>query len=261
LHRRFEVPTGDPRAAVILIHGLSEHTHLLSWNNACEALVAGGLVVAGFDLRGHGRSPGLRGHIDRWQTVRDDLLTFRSEVHWRWPDLPLFLVGLSLGGLIVLDSALVQPDGLAGVIAVGAPVGKVGVPVVVRVLARVLSRVKPETHLKLGINLARLSRDWAQAEACVADPGFHRHVTARGVTEGFQAIAHLKANAASLRVPLLLLHGSDDVISTPGPDFFAAVGSADKTHTVYPGALHNLFIETNRDEVMMESIEWIIQRS
>jgi alpha-beta hydrolase superfamily lysophospholipase len=258
---RVEAPSTPPRGVVILIHGLSEHTGLRSWTGACQAIVSAGFVVTGFDLRGHGRSPGRRGHVDRWEVLRDDLMRFRAEAAARWPGLPLFLVGLSLGALVVLDSAMAEPLGIAGVVAVAAPVGDVGVSPMARLLARLASGVWPAMPVKLDIDLAHMSRDLAEADACVHDPLFHQYATARGVVEGLSAIAHVRSHAAALRVPCLLLHGAADVIARPEPAFFEAIGASDKTCRLYPGAHHNLFIETNRAEVFADLANWILARS
>jgi alpha-beta hydrolase superfamily lysophospholipase len=84
-----------------------------------------GFAVYSFDHRGHGRSPGQRGHINDFAQFRGDVNAFLETVAAQEPERPLFLMGHSLGGLIVLDYVLHHPQGLQGVIASAPAVGEI----------------------------------------------------------------------------------------------------------------------------------------
>jgi alpha-beta hydrolase superfamily lysophospholipase len=84
---------------------------------AATALAARGLPVRRLDLRGHGRPGGRRVHVDAWSTFRDDLGPFVSLVAAEQPVLPVYLVGISLGGLIVTSFALHRPDAVRSAMA------------------------------------------------------------------------------------------------------------------------------------------------
>ena len=97
--------------------------------------------------------------MERWEEYREDLRRFVATVRSEEGDLPLFLLGNSLGGLIVLDYALHHPEGLRGVIAVSPPLGRLGVPAPLLALGRVLSRVWPRFSIRTGLDLSGLARD------------------------------------------------------------------------------------------------------
>src|SRR5579863_7569397 len=109
------LPEGTPRAALIIVHGFGEHGG--RYMNIVGRLVPTGYAVYALDNRGHGRSPGQRGHINDWSEFRDDLGAFVALVSTEQAGHPLFLLGHSMGGLIVLEYAERHPEGLRGVIA------------------------------------------------------------------------------------------------------------------------------------------------
>src|SRR6185369_4371068 len=141
LFRRVRQPAGRARGVVINLHGLGDHSGL--YPDLLGHLAAGGFLVHAPDLRGNGRSPGQRGYVGRWEELREDLHALVALVRAEEPGLPLFLLGNSLGGLIVLDYALAYPAALRGVIAAAPPLGRLSVPAPLLALGRVMSRVWP----------------------------------------------------------------------------------------------------------------------
>src|SRR5690349_7968444 len=100
LHVEIFRPAGAPRAVAVVVHGYAEH--IGRYREVANVLVQAGLAVVGFDLRGHGRSSGRRGHIDAFSDYLDDLdaaLALARQLH---PGLPVVLVSHSNGGLITL---------------------------------------------------------------------------------------------------------------------------------------------------------------
>jgi len=244
---------------VIVVHGLGDHCLGLPYRNLTSALVAGGWSVDAFDLRGHGRSDGPRMFTRAWDNLRDDLGTFVDLVHRDGQDGPLFLIGISLGGLLVLNYAQQQPAGIGGIVAVAPAVDASGVPPLIRLVTPVLSRFFPRMSLDPGLDLAAISRDRAAAEEYTSDPAFQTRTSARLAGEVLKAMADTHAQAARLRLPLLILHGTDDAIVPPAGSarFFARVPAPDKQRRTYAGACHNLFIERNREEVFADILRWL----
>jgi len=152
-------PAAESRATLIALHGLGDHSGLYPMIG--ERLAARGIAVLTPDLRGNGRSPGQRGYVDAWADLREDLGRLVERSRAEAPGRPLFLLGMSLGGLVVLDYALQHPEGLRGVIALSPPLGELGVPAPLLALGRVLSRVWPRFSLETGMDLTGLSRDTA----------------------------------------------------------------------------------------------------
>lgn len=247
-----------PRAVLVNLHGLGDHSGL--YPNLADYIPAREIALYAYDMRGNGRSPGQRAYLRRWEEYRGDLRAFLRLVRAReGPEIPLFLLGNSLGGLVVLDYALEFPGDLAGVIAAAAPLGELGVPPILMALGRAMSRFFPRFSLNVGMDLSGLARDARTVEAVLADPLFHRRGTARLSTEVTAAIQRVQEKAGQLSVPLLMLHGSADRMVPPDGSrrFFARVTSPDREFREYFGAYHGLFADINFLEVLEDLRRWI----
>ena len=260
LFRQSWRPAGDARAAVVTLPGLGDHSGL--HRPLVEHLVSRDMAVHSCDLRGHGRSGGQRAYLDSWADYRGDVAGLLRIVHRDEPELPVFLVGNSLGGLIALEYALHSPDGLSGVVAVAPPLGKVGVHPGLMALGRVLSRVWPRFSLDLDMDLGNLSRDPVAAAELTGDPLFHRRGTARLSPEVTAAIARVQARGDRLRVPLLLMHGSADRMVPPdGTRRFATrTAGPGRTFLEYPDAYHALFADLDGPRALSDLSAWIEAR-
>lgn len=248
------------RALLINLHGLGDHSGL--YPNLVGHLAGSGYAVYAFDMRGNGRSPGQRAYVGSWREYREDLDAFVTLVRGWQPNLPLFLLGNSLGGLVVLEYALHHPDGLAGVIAAAPPLGKLSVPPALMSLGRVMSRIVPRFSLQVGMDLTGLARDQTVIQTVLADPFFHRRGTARLSTEVIAAIARVQDGASQFTLPLLLLHGSDDRMVPPDGSrtFFAKLRTPEREFREYPGAYHGLFADTGYQEVLGDVERWLEAR-
>ena len=247
----------DRRAVLVNLHGLGDHSGLY------PALAAHfpprGIALYAYDMRGNGRSPGQRAFVRSWREFREDLNAFLTQVRQWEANLPLFVLGNSLGGLVVLDYALEHPGEVGGVIAAAPPLGRLGVPPVLMALGRVMSRIVPRFSLQVGMDLTGLARDPAVIETVLADPYFHRRGTARLSTEVTAAIARVQGSAERLSVPLLILHGSDDRMVPPdgSREFIAKVRHPDQRLKEYPGGYHGLFADINAAEVLGDVERWV----
>ena len=85
----------EARAVLVLVHGYGEHSG--RYGNLVKPLAELGYAIYAFDLRGHGESPGQRGHIMGWGDYREDLQRFLHHVQELEKDRPLFLYGHSMG--------------------------------------------------------------------------------------------------------------------------------------------------------------------
>lgn len=254
------LPTGSPKAVVLLLHGLGDHVGAPPYAFVRPYLLGQGFGVYMYDARGHGYSPGARGYVGRWSEFRQDLAAFVRLVHQHQPGIPVFLLGLSMGALTALDYALDSPDGLAGVIAVAAPLGTLA-PAGLLGLVRLFSVVWPGLVLPPpGEDRSVLSRDAKALEAYGQDGLVHYQLTARYSAEFVATADRVNARAAEFKPPLLMLHGSDDRVAVPDERFFAAVPLPDKTRKVYAGGRHVLFLETNREEVFADMAAWMESR-
>jgi alpha-beta hydrolase superfamily lysophospholipase len=250
-------PDNHPRAVLVNLHGLGDHSGL--YPTLANYFPARGIALYAYDMRGNGRSPGQRAYVGGWREYRDDLHAFLARVREWEGSLPVFVLGNSLGALVVLEHTLHYPPSVEGVIAAAPPLGMVGVPPLLMALGRVMSRIWPRFSLEVGMDLTGLARDPAVIEAVVADPFFHRRGTARLSTEVTSAIARVQAGAPGFPVPLLILHGSDDRMVPPegSRQFFARLRQADREYREYPGAYHGLLADLNHQEVLEDVGRWI----
>ena len=258
LFYRCRQPEEDARAVLAIVHGHGEHSG--RYANVVRFLASRGYAVYGFDQRGHGRSPGQRGHIDSWADYRGDIGAFLRLIESREPRRPVFLMGHSMGALVVLDYLLHDSKGIRGAIISGAPIEPAGVakPALV-LMSRLLSRVCPRFPLRLALDTSALSRDAAVVRAYVEDPLVHGRFSARWGTESLAAVARVKARAAEVDVPVLFIHGEADRLNLllGIRDFFAKVASADKTLRIYPGMFHEPHNDFGYDRYLSDLERWL----
>jgi alpha-beta hydrolase superfamily lysophospholipase len=250
-----------PRAVVALVHGISEHSG--RYTAVVDGLTAAGFVVCAFDLRGHGRSEGQRGHIDRWSQYRGDVMAYLEQVKIRHPGLPVFIYGHSLGALIVTEYVLAHPSGLEGMIVSGIPLRPSGVakkPLVL--LARSLSHIWPTFSVSLGVDGTRLTRDAAMVRAYDEDPLVHHTATARWGTETLDAIDRVKKRMSEIGLPILILHGEEDPVNAVqgSKELFSGVSSKDKELHLYPGGKHEPHNDIVREQVVDDVEKWLTRQ-
>lgn len=259
-YQRWLPAQNSARAVLAVVHGIGEHSG--RYGNVVNYFVPRGFAVYACDLRGHGRSPGKRGHITSWAEYREDVHAFLTMVNQQEPGRLLFLFGHSMGGLIVLDYALSYPSGLRGVIA-SAPVLDAGAVSPLKIIiSRVLSRIWPSFSWSLGLDLTALSRDAAVAKAYRADPLCHGQGTARWGTEIRATMLRVQTHAADLRVPLLIVHGSADRIAPAEAirRFFVGLSVPDRERYEYSGGYHELHNDLDSERVFADIEEWVVRR-
>jgi len=255
-------PSGLTRAAVAMVHGVGEHAG--RYDALHQALTGGGFAVATADLRGFGRSPGPRGHIDRWDDFRADVAAIVGLAGSLAPDRPVFLFGHSMGGLIVLDYALRRPGGLAGVVASGPALVPAGPRrPLLEWTARILSVVAPRVGTELGLDPSGISGDPAVVAHYRADPLVHDRVTMRWGAEILRVMAATLADAPRFPLPLLLLHGADDPINSPvgSQSFHDACGHPDRMLRLYRGSRHEVHHDAGRAAFERDLLRWLRERA
>ena len=258
IFRRAWLPEDPPRAVVVISHGINEHSG--RYVHVASRLVDAGYAVHILDHHGHGRSGGRRASIDRFQTFADDLGLFITMVAGEHPGLPLHLYGHSLGGLIAMLFLLDHPDAAAGLIvsAPGVDIPPTVTPLQIR-LGRVLAKIAPNVGVA-SLDLDRVSRDPEVVAAYKADPLIYRgKLRARLGSGALDAVMRVRARIGELRVPLLVLQGTDDHIVPPtvGPWVAENAGAADRTLRVYEGLYHEVHNEPEKETVLDDVVAWL----
>ncbi len=249
-----------PRGVLVVVHGLAEHAG--RYRHLAERFAGRGFSVYVPEYRGHGHSPGLRVHVDRFDEFVDDVAAARALASAENPSLPLFLVGHSQGGLIALRSALGEPEGLSGLVVSSPLLGahpSVQPGPFLAAAARVLSVIAPRLRLANHVDPSALSRDAAVGAAYMADPLVSRHVSARWYTELLQAIADTHARAALLAVPALVMVSDDDRIVDPEATArWAKAAPVSRVEFVrWGGFCHEMWNEPERERVFTRMDAWL----
>lgn len=245
----------QPRAVLVNVHGLGDHSGL--YPSISEWFPPRGVAVYALDTRGNGRSPGPRGHVQRWALYRDDLHRFVQLVHER-EGIPPVLLGHSLGGLMVVDYALEHPFTISGVAAAAPVLGSIGTPAPMLWLARALARVWPAFTLETGLDLSGLARDPAVVRAVTEDALFHRRASARLATEILAIIESVHRRAATLERPVLILHGTGDrMVSIDGSRRFARGPAAGHVRLIEYDAWHALFADLGYEQRLTDLTTWM----
>ncbi len=262
LCRRWWLPDGDPCAAVVIMHGLRDHS--ARYDPLANALVEAGVAVHAFDLRGHGKSDGARVWVEAFDDYVDDLDAFLKLVATQVPGKPLFLFGHSMGGAIATLTTLTRKPVLAGLV-LSAPALTPGedVPPFLITLTRLVASVLPLLPV-LKLPDAAFSRVPAVVAAMVADPLIENGPgPARTASELLKALGRIGASMEQLTTPLLLLHGTADKLTNPqgSKSLHARAASTDKTLRLYEGWFHDLAHEPDAAMVVTEIVDWVESRA
>ncbi len=258
LYEQWWLPEGEPRATVVIVHGLHEHSG--RYQRLAADLNQHGYAVYTMDLRGHGRSAGDRALIHSFDDYLDDVELLLARVAKRQPDKPLFLFGHSMGGAIVAMLGVTRSPDVRGLI-LSAPSLMVAATVfpTLRRLASFVSFVWPNLRLvRLGCRF--ISRDPAVVEAFKNDPLVcHGRFPVRTGAEILRAADRLQTDAHRLTLPLLILHGTGDFVTDPkgSRTFIDRAGSTDKTLKLYAGLYHEIFSEPERELVLADLLAWL----
>ena len=248
-----------PRAAVFLVHGYGEH--LGRYDHIVPSFFDAGYAVHGHDHHGHGRSAGRRAACRRFDDYVDDAETLLAGVLARDPGRPVVLYGHSMGGLIATRLALRRQADLADLIATSAAyrVGDDTSPIA-KALAPWIARLLPDLPVVAPTPAGILSRDPAVDARVAADPLCYHGRTRAGLAHGiFTAGQETRARAAELTLPLLIMHGTADRLTSPAgsEEIYSHAASSDKTLRLWPDCRHELHNDLDQAEVIAAIIAWL----
>ncbi len=258
IYRQSWLPEGEPRAVVLLFHGLGEHSG--RYAHVAEVLTAAGYAVHALDHRGHGRSEGTRVFVKRYDEFQHDLSQFRAMVEGEHPGLPLVVLGHSMGGNLAMGHVLDHQAGVKALVLSG-PALKLGDSLpkwqvgILLFIARIAPKLRPQ-----GLDASTVSRDPKVVEAYLADPlVFTGKVTAGLGAALIRAMRSFPARYSSLRLPLLLLHGTHDQLADIGgsKELERLATNAQVTSHYYEGLYHEVFNEPENNQVFADLTSWL----
>ena len=244
------VPTSEPRAVIVLLHGVAEHSG--RYERTGGLLADAGFHVRSFDAIGHGATGGSRVDIAEWELFYDQI-----DVHMKWAagqGAPLVLMGHSMGGLLALGYVLdnrIRPD----LPVLSAPAMDGGAAWQKK-LAGVAARIAPTLSIPQAIKGEHLSRDPEVGEAYFSDPLVHTGATTRFGKALFDAMAEARDNVTRLDIPTLVLHGGDDqLVPVASTEIFTSIEGCERR--LYEDLRHEILNEPEGPQVVGEIIDWI----
>ncbi len=290
LHASFWLPEGvQPTALLQISHGMCEYID--RYDSLARALTAHGFVVFGNDHRGHGLSAANEDDLGYFSEKEDinglvsDLRRMNDIARERFPDLPCFLLGHSMGSFLARIYITRFTD-LAGVVLSGTghrPEAGLAHAVARAFVRRKGPRYRSQFLYDLAFKtynhrfaddkepFAWLSRDLAIGKAFGNDAHSNYLFTTAGMRDLFAMLARVSrrywAQQVPVALPILLIAGADDPVGHYGKAVRAVErqlrrsGVADLTCTIYPECRHELHFERNKDEVIRDLIAWLEARA
>lgn len=249
MRRRWE--HNDAKAAVLIVHGIGEHSG--RYLHVGEHLAAHGYDVLAYDKVGFGQSEGRRAHVDSFDDYLDDVQALLAER--RALDLPVVLFGHSLGGLVsttYLVSERPQPD----IAVLSAPSLEAEVERWKRIAAPIMGRVAPTLFIPNKIDGVLLSRDVAVQQAYAEDP-----LVVAGATAGlgkaiFATMDATRACMDRISVPTYVFHGDEDELVPPAASAPLAA-HPNVTYKLWDGLRHETMNEPEQVTVLAAITAWL----
>lgn len=250
-------PDGGVKTAVLLLHGWGDHSN--RYAHVGEAFAAVGVALVAVDLRGHGQTDGPRGFVKSYDGhlfVDTDMLL--AEMRSRYPNAQQVLYGHSTGGGAVLGYVIKRQPAVDGLIA-SSPWLKLAIepPRLMVGAMRLLRRVYPRFTQDLGYTEGLLSRDPMLDTVSKSDSLMHSKMSAALFVEAVDNGRFALEHAEQITVPLLLMHGTGDKVTSHEATQQFANRAANATLKLWPDALHELHNEINREEVINYLVGWL----
>jgi len=252
------LPDGAVKAAVLIVHGLGEHSG--RYENVVGQLVPQGYAVYGFDLYGHGKSDGPREFVKSMADYFETITHYKNMIKEWQPDKPLFILGHSMGGLLVPNYLLDHAEDFRGAL-ISAPAILVppGITKAVVAAGKVLSFLAPKAGV-MQLDANGVSKDPEVVQAYVNDPLVcHGKTSARLSAEMLDAMMRVNKEMGEITLPVLILQGGKDTMADPkgAEKLYQNVSSEDKTLKVYEGLYHEVFNEPERAQVLADVQAWL----
>jgi lysophospholipase len=252
------LPDDDPKAVVLLFHGLAEHSGRYAHVGA--RFVDAGYAVHAPDHRGHGRSDGKRAFVTSYDEFQRDLAQFRDIVEAQHPGLPVIVLGHSMGGNLAMGHVLDHQPGVRGM-ALSGPALKIGDSLspakikLVKLVGKLAPGLRPEA-----LEADAISRDPAVVAAYRNDPLVFTGKMSAGLGAALvDSMQRFPARYPELRLPILLQHGTADQLTDVAGTraLEAAAVNAQVTAHYYEGLYHEIFNEPEHEAVLADTVAWL----
>ena len=254
---QYWAPEDLAKGVICLVHGIGEHSS--RYGHVAEKLVANKYAMLTSDLRGCGKSQGKRGHIPSYDALLEDIELLIEAAARLFPNLPVVLYGHSLGGSLVLYYDMHRKNKLLGLICTSPWLRLVDeMPGLVVGLIRFLYWIIPGFVISSGLDPKKVSRDEFVVEKYKSDPLIHDKTSFRVFIQFTDAAKYIQENPGKLNLPVLLMHGGDDLITDPKASQELYNGNKEKiSFKLWNGLHHETHNEPEKDEVIDYLIQWL----
>lgn len=252
-------PVDTPRAVILICHGVNSHSGYFLWPG--EQFALNGLAAYAVDLRGRGNSDGERYYLDTLSDYTDDVAGLMRIAKREHPDLPVYLLGHSAGGVVSCIFTLEHQRELAGLICESFAF-QLPAPDFAIAALKGLSHLAPHAHV-LKLPFEAFSRDPGVVAQMHADPLLANEVQpTKTVAELARADDRLRREFPQITLPVFIIHGTADSVTKPSGSqfFYDTAGSKDKTLKLYEGHFHDLLNDLDKEVVMDDIQSWIDAR-
>ncbi len=260
LFGQYWAPGGEVHGVVALVHGHGEHSSRYApW---AARFVERGVAVVTFDLRGHGRSEGKRGHSPSYVRLMEDIDILIQRAREYFPEKPLFLYGHSMGGNLVLGYAVRRCLALHGVVATSPWLRLThDMAVPARLAVRLLRVIAPSLPIHTKLDAADISRDKEEVIKYLNDPLVHDLITPALYLQ-IHDMGRKLMKGGEVNVPVLVVHGTADSITDPaGSQAFVQNASGEDIQLkLFEGLYHETHHEPDREEVFDSIYGWMVDR-
>ena len=260
----YEVVPSGAKAGLVIVHGIAEHGN--RYRHAAAALAQNDIACFVYDQRGHGEFPGTRTHVADFGDFAGDLESVGGKLRERFPGLPLYVWGHSMGSVVVTLAAI---DGLSwaqGVITTGCALHAVPkLDGFAGLAARIAAALAPRMRIGLGIDGTKLSQVEEIQRRHMSDPLVPRTASLKLLYGFALACRRCTANLPAITKPWLAVHGEADRVCPQSGSraLIGGLGSTDKLLVSYPKLLHEVHNEDDRSRAMLFELmsRWILERT
>lgn len=247
----------NSRAVICIIHGMGEHSgryiHVAKYFNEQN------FSVINFDLRGHGKSKGKRGHTPSYELLLDDISVLLKQADSLFPGIPKFLYGHSMGGNLVINYALQRKPQIAGVISSSPWLKLAFEPPAAKVrLAKIVNGIFPSMTQSSKLDVTAISRDTAVVSAYKNDPLVHDKISSNMFLAVHESGSRALEQAKEFSLPLLLFHGTADRLTSFSASNEFARGNTAVRFEPLEGFFHEPHNEPGKEEVFKLVLDWMV---
>lgn len=251
-------------AGLLIVHGIAEHSS--RYRHIPPALAQHGIACFAYDQRGHGRHPGRRTDIDDFADFAADAESVGQALRRRFPALPLFVWGHSMGSVIVTLAAIDRLRWATGIITTGHALHALPkLDSVTGVAMKLAARLAPRMRISLRVDGTKLTQVEHEQRAHMQDPLVPRSASLRLLLGFAAACATCTRSLPVIHQPWLAVHGEADTVCPPSGSstVIEQLGSADKTLLTYPGLLHEVHQEDQAARTRLFDLmsQWILART